>query len=413
MCKEKLYTFKDDKIILKDDLKEYCEVIKKSLIRNINNENKDETKEKIESYENFDNLKEILKTANKNLNSYKEEEEETYVNKIKLEQIQEIAKKLDSNEFKEITKKFRLNIKCKNPIKNDILKDFMKTFKISKERINLSSLEMIFKPNLATQTILTDVGTHIDVNELIKYFLNPTPNPRIYRELGDGFVKNYGVTVVIDSSISCFSPLYSHHIWSTIQMILSSFGAIDLPCFDLIISGSPNPYILCSEKNTLDILSEKSKIWPILFKLLFNNSENTDLASAIKAAYNLHNSRKTDNPDYLFIITNGLFSLNKGINIVGIGVGIYPCGINNLFPNVLYSKNPYHLIQGIASWFSGVISGKMERIKSEFNFRFTNQDIKDAQENPKNQHFIHGMHQNHQLILQDNKSFLLNDLEFF
>ena len=88
MYKEKLYTFKDDKIVLKDDLKEYCEVIKKSLIRNISNENKDETKEskfeidkleKIESYENFDNLKEILKTANKNLNSYKEEEEEPYV----------------------------------------------------------------------------------------------------------------------------------------------------------------------------------------------------------------------------------------------------------------------------------------------------------------------------------------------
>ncbi len=76
-------------------------------------------------------------------------------------------------------------------------------------------------------------------------------------------------------------------------MILSSFGAIDLPCFDLIISGSPNPYILCSEKNTLDILSENSKIWPILFELLFNNCENTDLASAIRAAYNLHNSRKT------------------------------------------------------------------------------------------------------------------------
>ena len=81
MYKEKLYTFKDDKIVLKDDLNEYCEVIKKSLIRDINNENKDETKEskfeidkleKIESYENFDNLKEILKTANKNLNRYKE-----------------------------------------------------------------------------------------------------------------------------------------------------------------------------------------------------------------------------------------------------------------------------------------------------------------------------------------------------
>ena len=195
-----------------------------------------------------------------------------------------------------------------------------------------------------------------------------------------------------------FSPLYHHHTWSTIQILLSSLGAIDLPCFDLIISGNPNPYILCSEKNTLDILSEKSKIWPILFDLLFNNRENTDLASAIRAAYNLHNSRKTDHPDYLFIVTDGLFALSetqriinnvsfcmtKGINVIGIGVGIYPCGIKNLFPNVIYSKNPYKLIQGIASSFSGVVSPKMERIESKFNFNFTNQDIKDAQENPKN-----------------------------
>ena len=75
----------------------------------------------------------------------------------------------------------------------------------------------------------------------------------------------------------------------------------------------------------------------------------------------------------------------KGINIVGIGVGIYPFGIKNLFPNVIYSKNPYKLIQGIASCFSGEISGKIKRIKSEYSFKFTNQDIKDAQENPKNQ----------------------------
>ena len=87
----------------------------------------------------------------------------------------------------------------------------MKTFRIPKERINLSSLEMIFKPNLPTQTILTDVGTHVDVNELIKYFINPTPNPRIYRELGDGFIKNNGLTVVIDCSASCFINIITIH----------------------------------------------------------------------------------------------------------------------------------------------------------------------------------------------------------
>ena len=168
----------------------------------------------------------------------------------------------------------------------------MKLFKIRKEKINLSLLELIFKPNLATQTILTDVGTHIDVNELIKYFLNPTPNPRIYREIGDGFIKNYGVTVIIDSSISCFGTLSNQHTWITIQMLLSAIGAVDLPCFDLIISGNPNPYIICSEKNTLDALSEKSQIWPIVFDLLNKNIKNTDLASAIKAAYILQFSHR-------------------------------------------------------------------------------------------------------------------------
>ena len=52
---------------------------------------------------------------------------------------------------------------------------------------------------MPTQTVLTDVGSNLNIIELIKFFLNPTPNPKIYRELGDGLVKNYGVTVVIDS----------------------------------------------------------------------------------------------------------------------------------------------------------------------------------------------------------------------
>ena len=78
----------------------------------------------------------------------------------------------------------------------------MKLFKIKKEKNNLSFLELIFEPNLPTQTILTDIGSNIDVNELIKYFVNPTLNPKIYRELADGFIKNYGVAIVIDSSTS-------------------------------------------------------------------------------------------------------------------------------------------------------------------------------------------------------------------
>jgi len=38
-------------------------------------------------------------------------------------------------------------------------------------------------------------------------------------------------------------------------MLLSAIWSIDLPCFGLIVSGNPYPYIIWSEKNTLDALS--------------------------------------------------------------------------------------------------------------------------------------------------------------
>ena len=336
-------------------------------------------------------------------NTLRDIKEEPYIKKIKLPSLQEAVPKVDKKEFKEISKNIGSIIKVQNQINNDIkttFRQFIRTFKIKKEKINLSMLELIFKPNLATQTILTDVGTHIDVNELIKYFLNPTPNPRIYRELGDGFIKNYGVTVIIDSSVSCFSPLSNQHTWNTIQMLLSALGSIDLPCFDLIITGTPNPYILCSEKNSLDILSDKSQLWPILFDLLNNkNDKNVDLASAIKAAYNLHNSRKSEHPDFLFVVTDGLFSLSetkriiknvlfcmtKGLNVFGIGVGISPFGIEKLFPSVIYSLNPDKLIQGIASCFSGASlnNSTMKLNYSELKISFLDPDIEYSQKNPK------------------------------
>lgn len=135
----------------------------------------------------------------------------------------------------------------------------MKLFKIRKEKINLSILDLIFKPNLPKQTILIEVAIHLDAKELIKFFLNPTPNPRIYRELREGFIKNYGVTIIIDSSISCFSPLSSQNTWSTIQVSLSEIGVIDLLSFDLIVTGNLNPLLYALKKNLLIYFQKKLK----------------------------------------------------------------------------------------------------------------------------------------------------------
>ena len=288
----------------------------------------------------------------------------------------------------------RINNLPKEDFKKEIKSVVKELFKVRKEKINTPLLEIIFKPNLPTQTILTDVGSHIDVNELIKYFLNPTPNPRIYREIGDGYIKNYGVTVVVDSSSSCFGSLSIVHTFSTLKNLFSALASIDLPCFDLIITGEKNPYIICSEKRTMDALSEKSQIWPIFFTLINQQIKNTDLASAIRAAYNLHNSRKTEHTDYLFVVTDGLFSLSqtkrieknvnfcmgKGLLTFGIGVGVSPYGIEKLFPNIIYSKNPTKLVNGIASCFSE-INKKDELIPMEVKYqdKITPNDIETCQ----------------------------------
>lgn len=101
------------------------------------------------------------------------------------------------------------------------------------------------------------------------------------------------------------------HTWQAIRTLLNSFGSIDLNCFDIIISGNPNPRIICSEKNTLDIPDENSKLWPILFDMINKDIKVTDLNSAIRATDNLNILRKSEYPNFIFVITDGLFSLSE------------------------------------------------------------------------------------------------------
>ena len=44
-----------------------------------------------------------------------------------------------------------------------------KEFKEKRERIKFNSMNIIFKPNLPTQSVLVEEGTHLDIIELIKF----------------------------------------------------------------------------------------------------------------------------------------------------------------------------------------------------------------------------------------------------
>ena len=277
--------------------------------------------------------------------------------------------------------------------------EFVKDFKISKEKLNISTLETIFKPNLPTQYILTSRGSKIDIHQLILYFLNPTPNPLIYREIEGGLIKNYGVTLILDNSISCLSRIQSLHTIQTLRVFLSTIATLDIPCFDFIITGDPNPKILCSERNPIDVLKEKSELWFSIFASILSPNSKVDLLSAIKVALDLNSLRKSDYKNYIFILTDGLYSQNqqkeiteivnycesKEIDIFGIGVGVNPCGITKLFTKCVYSQNPYNLFLGINKFFVEANNDKestMPKLFQEPKFTTSDELIKSLKKNP-------------------------------
>ena len=321
-------------------------------------EEKFEIENKIEK--KIENIKKEFEYEENNINEENEifaKKEPFNFNHSNIEIHPETIKKINTNIGKIIS----------FPIQN--LSDFIKnTFKIPKEKINLQLLEIIFEPNLPTETILTDIGNQIDIYEFIKFCINPTPNPKIYRELGGGFIKNYGLTIVLDTSFSCLGGVSRDHTLNTIRYLLSALSYIDLPSLNLIISTPTHPVVLCSEKGTLDALSNQSQIWASLLFFLNENYErkNTNLASAIRTAFNITIARKKDLSDYLFVLTDGLFQKSeadkiyeeislcyaKNILIIGIGVGYYPFGIENLFPFVVYSRQPNKIIEALTLSFS-------------------------------------------------------------
>ena len=76
--------------------------------------------------------------------------------------------------------------------------------------------------------------------------INPSPEQRIYLEEKGGMKRNYSVSLVLDTSYSCFNPLCTSFPLQTLRLMLSTLSSIDLPCFDLILSRQTNPEILCS-----------------------------------------------------------------------------------------------------------------------------------------------------------------------
>lgn len=110
--------------------------------------------------------------------------------------------------------------------KNENLCLLLKKFTENRMKINQSTLETIFRPNKASQTVLSNKGSDIDITALILNIINPVPDPMIYLEEKGGLIRNYGVSVNICPSFSCLFNISATDTLLTIRTVLSSFAAL-------------------------------------------------------------------------------------------------------------------------------------------------------------------------------------------
>jgi hypothetical protein len=297
---------------------------------------------------------------------------EIYIKKTEvLKNIANKVEKLNVNPYKnKLSKLVKYDFKEEKVKKSDI-HSYAKKFIENRAKLNKAKIEAIFKPNKPSQKVLSTTGTEFDIPALIMNLINPSPDPMIYLEEKGGMIRNYSVSLILDTSFSCFNPLCISFSLQTLRLMLSTLTSIDLPSFDFILSRQKEPEILCSNLSSVRAINPKSTLWESLMSILAHPCSKSDLASAIEAAFDLKRMRSSEYTSYLFILTDGLYQENEykrilravsncvksGLNVFGIGIGIYPIRIESLFPKVIYCHNPYNLNKAIANFFGESISG--------------------------------------------------------
>ena len=149
------------------------------------------------------------------------------------------------------------------------------TSDIKDNKINL--LDTIFPPNKAPST----KGSRLYIKGLIYFILTNGQENKIWLEKKAGLKRDYRISIIIDSSRSCFNELMGIHSYQMIVEILSIFSYIQIPYLDIIIARENEPLVLCLGQDSLNSLTINSPIWLALFEILGNPENNCNLKDCV------------------------------------------------------------------------------------------------------------------------------------
>ena len=249
-------------------------------------------------------------------------------------------------------------------------KELDKLSRFENKGVLLDLVDMIFPPNKPSMYAPSVKGTRLYLVGLVKFIITGGQDNKIWLEKKAGLKRDYRVSVIIDSSKSCFNNINSFHSFKTVFSFLKCLSLIEIPYFDLIIATDKEPIVLCLGNDTTNSLNNKSKIWQAIASQLYDNNyykcNIKDCLLLILKLKSLNLSKKS----FTFVLTDGLFNKEDQdclydlisyveenyISVYGIGLGLYPEGLEKIFTKCIWSSNPNNLLKALSVFFGNDIS---------------------------------------------------------
>ena len=230
--------------------------------------------------------------------------------------------------------------------------------------MKLEYIDFVFPPNKPSLYSPSTKGSKLYLMGLINFCITHGQDNKIWLEKNRGLKKDYRVSVIIDSSISCFNDFMKPHSIKTVLAVLRMLSLVEIPFFDLIIAASNKPMVLTCGYDTISSLNPKSNLWNLVLEQLTHNENGCNLLDALKLSYKLK-SMNNVKKWYCFVLTDGMFEQNEideiqdyvsfceesYIDVFGIGLGYYPGGIKKIFNKCLWCLNPFMILKAMTVFF--------------------------------------------------------------
>jgi hypothetical protein len=247
----------------------------------------------------------------------------------------------------------------------EMIRDFKQRLLLGCPLVESQWNEAIFAPNRPSQMAPSTKGSMLYMPGLIKFCLTDGQENKIWLEKIAGLKRSYRVTIVVDSSYSCFNDLMIVHSVQTLLGFLRLLSRIDVPYFDLIIATTGAPRILTVNQSSAHAIDFQSfQLLAALFGSLMENGVSSNMVDAMKVAMKVK-SLASAQRSYLFVFTDGLFGESQRqelknlfrlcrdnmIEVFGVGIGRYPARAFELFSKVVWALHPTHLVTALSCFF--------------------------------------------------------------